>query len=59
MAVIRSLRDGRRHQVAVRTLQLHDDLGLSKQVTHYPPLPDLRFYRRQAPSHPLPMQRAA
>ena len=46
MAVVRSLRDGRARQVAIRTLQLHDELGLSKQLTRYPPLPDLRFYRR-------------
>ena len=59
MAVVRSLRDGRRQQVAVRTLQLHDDLGLWKEPTRYPPLPDLRFYRRQAHCQPMPMRRAA
>jgi len=59
MAVIRSLRDGCRRQVAVRTLQLHDDLGLSKEPTNYPPLPDLRFYRRQPRCQPMPMRRAA
>ncbi|MDJ0390197.1 hypothetical protein QMO56_18970 [Roseomonas sp. E05] len=47
-AVVRSLRDGRRQEVAVRTLQLHDDLGLWKEPTGYPPLPDLRLYRRSA-----------
>lgn len=59
MAVLRSLRDGRRQQVAVRILQLHDDLGLTKQSTGYPSLPELRFYRRQAPAQPTPMRRAA
>ena len=59
MAVVRSLRDGRRQQVAVRTLQLHDDLGLAKQPTRYPSLPDLRFYRRQPRAQPMPMRRAA
>ncbi len=48
MAVVRSLRDGRHKQVAVRVLQLHDDLGLCHEPTHYPSLPNLRFYRRRA-----------
>ncbi len=48
MAVVRSLRDGRRQEVAVRTLELHDDLGLWKEPTGYPSLPDLRLYRRSA-----------
>ena len=46
MAVIRSLRDGRRLQVAVHTLIVHDDLGLAKTPTCYPSLPDMRLYRR-------------
>ena len=45
MAVVRSLRDGRRRQVAMRTLQLLEELGLVQQPTDYPSLPDLRFYR--------------
>ena len=45
MAVVRSLRDGRRRTVAVRLLVLHDDLGLTKGVAAYPSLPDLRLYR--------------
>ena len=44
MAVVRSLRDGRRRTVAVRLLILHDDLGLGKGITAYPSLPDLRLY---------------
>ena len=44
-AVIRSLRDGRRETVAVRTVLLHEELGLTKGVPAYPTLPDLRFYR--------------
>ena len=59
MAVVRSLRDGRRRQVAVRTLQLHDDLGLTKQPTCYPSLPDLRFYRRKSQAQPALMRQAA
>jgi len=53
MAVVRSLRDGRRRTVAVRLLVLHDDLGLTKGVTAYPALPDLRFYRCR-PRKPTP-----
>lgn len=49
MAVVRSLRDGRRQEVAVRTLELHDDLGLWKEPTAYPSFPDLRLYRRRSP----------
>jgi hypothetical protein len=45
MAVVRSLRDGRRQVIAVRILQLHEELGLAQQSTTYPSLPDLRFYR--------------
>ncbi|MHB0726991.1 hypothetical protein ACX4MZ_06400 [Roseomonas mucosa] len=48
LAVVRSLRDGRCQEVAVRILQLHDDLGLWKAPTGYPTLPDLRFYRQPA-----------
>lgn len=46
MAVVRSLRDGRRKEVAVRILQLHEDMGLWFEPTYYPPLPDLGFYRQ-------------
>ncbi len=47
MAVVRSLRDGRRRTVAVRLLILHDDLGLAKGIAAYPTLPDLRLYRHR------------
>ncbi len=47
MAVVRSLRDGRRRQVAVRTLILHEDHGLTRQPCLYPTLPDMRFWRAQ------------
>ncbi len=47
-AIVRSLRDGRRRVVAIRTLIVHDDLGLAKEPTPYPTLPDVaRFHRRQ------------
>ncbi len=46
MALVRSLRDRRRvRQVAVRTLILHDDLGLTKGITAYPTLPDVQRLR--------------
>ena len=46
MALVRSLRDARIvRQVAVRTLVLHDDLGLAKQPTRYSTLPDVRRFR--------------
>jgi len=44
-AVVRSLRDGRRTTVAVRFLQVHDDLGLTKQPTGYPSFPEMPFFR--------------
>ena len=44
-AVVRSLRDGRQRTVAVRVLELHDDLGLTMQPTTYPSVPDLSLYR--------------
>jgi hypothetical protein len=44
-AVVRSLRDGRQRTVAVRVLELHDDLGLTMQPTTYPGVPDLSLYR--------------
>lgn len=51
IAVVRSLRDGRRCAIAVRILELHDDLGLTMQVTTYPSPPDLSLYRRSGLSH--------
>jgi hypothetical protein len=41
VALVRSLRDGRIRKIAVRTLILHDDLGMCKQATKYPSLPRL------------------
>ena len=55
LAVVRSLRDGRRQTVAVRLLVLHDDLGLSKGIAAYPTLPDLQLYHhRPRTSRPAP-----
>jgi len=46
VAFVRSLRALRLvRQVAVRTLVLHDDLGLVKQPSLYPTLPDVRRFR--------------
>ena len=66
MALVRSLRDRRRvRQVAVRTLILHDDLGLTKGITAYPTLPDVqrlrpaRFPPVAAIQAPRRLQRAA
>ena len=39
MAIIRSLRDGNRRQVAVRTLIHHEDEGLRRDPDTYPDLP--------------------
>jgi hypothetical protein len=54
MALVRSLRDGRRRQVAVRTLILHEEHGLSLGPCRYPDLPDMRLWRLSGPaSHAL------
>ena len=60
-AVVRSLRDGRRCTVGIRTLIVHDDLGLAKEPTSYPSLPDVaRFYRaRDGAQHRRHQDRAA
>ncbi len=42
MAVVRSLRNGRRRTVAVRTLILHDDHDLCAEPSTYPSLPSPR-----------------
>ena len=44
-ALVRSLRDGRRHRIAVRVLILHEEHGLAAQPCPYPDLPSLRLYR--------------
>ena len=62
MALVRSLRDARLvREVAVRILVLHDDLGLIKQPTPYPALPDMRRFRpaRFTPAGPEPRLRQA
>jgi hypothetical protein len=43
-ALVRSLRDGRRHRVAVRALILHEEHGLAAQPCAYPDLPNRRLY---------------
>ena len=54
MALVRSLRDRSRvQQVAVRILVVHDDLGLWKEPTQYPTLPNAsrqQLVRRAAPA---------
>ena len=60
-AIVRSLRSGRRVQVSVRLLILHDDLGFTKGVTNYPTQPDMQLYRRnpRPKVSPAMMARAA
>ena len=41
LAVLRSLRDGRRQSVAIRLLQLHEDEGFGRPDNRYPALPTL------------------
>ena len=53
MAVVRSLRDGRRRQVAVRILVLHEDEGLRRDPATYPDLPRLRAERPNKGRVPL------
>ena len=45
MAIVRSLRDGRRSRVAVRTLILHEDEGLRRDPATYPDLPKVHVRR--------------
>lgn len=54
LAVVRSLRDGRRRTVAVHLLLLYDDLGLMRGITGYPTVPDMGFYRHRPPAARLP-----
>jgi hypothetical protein len=49
-ALVRSLRDGRRHRIAVRVLILHEEHGLAAQPCAYPNLPNPRLYRLGARS---------
>ena len=60
-AIVRSLRSGRRLQVTVRLLILHDDLGLTKGATSYPTRPDMGPQRRsfRPKASPSPLARAA
>ncbi|UFN51698.1 hypothetical protein LPC08_24575 (plasmid) [Roseomonas sp. OT10] len=41
LAVLRSLRDGRRRTVAIHLLQLHEDEGFGRPDNRYPALPTL------------------
>lgn len=60
MAVVRSLRDGRRKHIAVRLLILHEDEGLTVGQVGYPDLPDMRPWRpaRTHPATPARQSRA-
>ncbi|WP_338929221.1 hypothetical protein WDZ11_22290 (plasmid) [Roseomonas mucosa] len=48
LALLRSLRDGRRAAVAIRTLQLHEEEGFAWPDNRYPPLPAPSCFRRIA-----------
>ena len=47
MAIVRSLRDGNRRQVAVRTLILHENEGFRRDPATYPDLPKGSLRRQQ------------
>ena len=47
LAVLRSLRDGRRQSVAIRLLQLHEDEGFGLPDNRYPILPTLSRARQR------------
>lgn len=46
MAVVRSLRTGRRREIAVRLLVLHEDMGLRRDEATYPDLPQEQYHPR-------------
>ena len=46
LAIVRSLRNGRRCTIAVRSLRAHDDEGLSPEPTAYPSHPPENLVRR-------------
>jgi hypothetical protein len=48
MAIVRSLRDGRRRTIAVRVLVLHEDVGLRQDPATYPDLPNASHGTRPA-----------
>lgn len=50
VAVIRSLRTGRRRQIAVRILVLHEDTGLRADAGTYPTLPAINPSRTAVPT---------
>jgi hypothetical protein len=50
MAVIRSVRTGRRRQIAVRLLVLHEDMGLGADAETCPTLPAIKPIRTSVPA---------
>ncbi|WP_174511239.1 hypothetical protein [Methylocella tundrae] len=52
MAIVRSLREGRRKTIAVRILILHDDHDLYSEPTTYPSLPTPRCRPKAITSEP-------
>jgi hypothetical protein len=60
MARVRSLRDRRIvREVAVRTLIVHDDLGLWQQPTTYPSLPNTEHFRASRAARAVTPRRCA
>ena len=55
MAVVRSLRTGRRREVAVRTLHMHEEEGFRMDGCSYPTRPDLSLYRIRGAKTRLPL----
>jgi hypothetical protein len=54
MAIVRSLRDGRRRQVAVLALIGHEDAGLRRDPATYPDLTKVRVKRPSSGPVTLP-----
>ncbi|MBW4025671.1 MAG: hypothetical protein HIU92_21595 [Proteobacteria bacterium] len=48
MAVIRSLRNNRHRQIAIRILIIHEDEGLRRDAATYPSLPKLAYCQQTA-----------
>jgi hypothetical protein len=60
MALVRSLRDrSRLQEVAVRMLIVHDDLGLWREPTQYPTLPNAQRLRQNRAATSIGGQTAA
>lgn len=63
LAVVRSLRNGKRRSITVRVLRAHDDAGLTPEPTNYPDRPSdsaiQRYLERRAGTRPRPPRSAS